>query len=93
MPWLLCVLTPRLARMYLPLTEPGILGAEGGLPYPAGPLGPLGSSSSQHRRTPEIVLKKDHASFRITSGPPVQSIAAAGGRVKDMNIFLDIDVS
>ena len=39
------------------------------------PLGPLGSSSSQHRRTPEIVLKKDHDSFRITSDPPVQSIA------------------
>ena len=30
------------------------------------PLGPLGSSSSQHRRTPEIVLQKGHASFRIT---------------------------
>jgi hypothetical protein len=30
------------------------------------PLGPLGSSSSQHRRTPELVLQKSHASFRIT---------------------------
>ena len=30
-----------------------------------GRLGPLGSSSPQHRRTPELVLKKDHASFRI----------------------------
>ena len=39
------------------------------------PSGPLGYSSSQHRRTPEIVLKKDHASFRITSDPHVQSIA------------------
>jgi len=28
------------------------------------PLGPLGSSSSQHRRTPELVLQKDHASFQ-----------------------------
>ena len=37
-----------------------------------GPLGPLGSSSSKHRRTPEIVLQKDHASFRITSSPPVK---------------------
>ena len=42
------------------------------------PLGPLGSSSSQHRRTPEIVLLKGHASFRITSGPPVQRIAVTG---------------
>ena len=40
-------------------------------------LGPLDSSSSQHRRTPELVLQKDHASFRITSGPPVQSIAVS----------------
>jgi len=31
------------------------------------PLGPLDSSSSQHRRTPELVLQKGHASFRITS--------------------------
>jgi len=30
------------------------------------PLGPLGSSSSQHRWTPELVLQKSHASFRIT---------------------------
>ena len=34
------------------------------------PLGPLGSSSSQHRRTPELVLQKSHASFRITYLPP-----------------------
>ena len=34
-------------------------------------LGPSGSSSSQHRRTPGIILLKDHASFRITSGPPL----------------------
>ena len=27
--------------------------------------GPLGYSSSQHRRTPELVLQKSHASFRI----------------------------
>ena len=33
------------------------------------PLGPLGSSSSQHRRTPNIVLWRDHDSFRITSSP------------------------
>jgi len=33
------------------------------------PSGPLGSSSSQHKRTPELVLQKDHASFRITSPP------------------------
>ena len=30
------------------------------------PLGPSGSSSSQHRRRPELVLQKSHASFRIT---------------------------
>eukprot|EP00290_Baffinella_frigidus_P009741 CAMPEP_0180138960 /NCGR_PEP_ID=MMETSP0986-20121125/13242_1 /TAXON_ID=697907 /ORGANISM="non described non described, Strain CCMP2293" /LENGTH=79 /DNA_ID=CAMNT_0022080959 /DNA_START=242 /DNA_END=477 /DNA_ORIENTATION=- len=30
-------------------------------------LGPLGSSSSHHRRTPELVLQKGHASFRMTS--------------------------
>ena len=41
-----------------------------------GPLGPLGSSSSQHRRTPELVLWKDHTSFQFTSAPPVQRIAA-----------------
>ena len=34
------------------------------------PLGPLGSSRSQHRRTPMFFLWKGHASFRITSGPP-----------------------
>ena len=34
------------------------------------PLGPLGSSSSQHRRTLELVLQKSHASFRITFRPP-----------------------
>ncbi|KAJ1480681.1 hypothetical protein T484DRAFT_1956065 [Baffinella frigidus] len=34
------------------------------------PLGPLGSSSSQHRRTPELVLQESHASFRITFRPP-----------------------
>jgi hypothetical protein len=39
-------------------------------------LGPLVSASSQHRRTPEIVLQKGHASFRITSSPPLQRIAA-----------------
>jgi len=33
-------------------------------------LGPLGSSSSQHRRTPELVLQRSHASFRITFRPP-----------------------
>ena len=32
-----------------------------------GPLGPSGSSSSRHRRKPEIVLWKGHAFFRITS--------------------------
>ena len=37
--------------------------------YGVSPLGPLGSSSSQHRCTPEIVLQKGHASFRITSSP------------------------
>ena len=34
-----------------------------------GPLGPLGSSSTQHRRTPELVQRKGQASFRITSSP------------------------
>ena len=32
----------------------------------AGPLGLLGSSSSHHRRTLELVLQKSPASFRIT---------------------------
>ena len=36
----------------------------------SGPFGPLGSSRSQHRRTPELVLQKSHASFRITFRPP-----------------------
>ena len=40
------------------------------------PLGILGHLSSKHRRTPEIVLSKGHASFRITSSSPVQRIAA-----------------
>ena len=38
------------------------------------PLGPVGSSSSQHRRTPEIVLEKGHASFWIKSSPPVEKV-------------------
>ena len=38
---------------------------------PSQTLGPLGSSSFQNRRTPEIVLLKGHASFRITSSPLV----------------------
>ena len=42
----------------------------------AGPSGPVGSSSSQYRRTLELVLPKKHASFRITSSFPVQRIAA-----------------
>jgi hypothetical protein len=33
-------------------------------------LGPLGSSSTQRRRTLELVLQKRHASFRITFRPP-----------------------
>ena len=37
---------------------------------PRCPLGPLGSSSSQQRRTPGLVLQKSHASFRITFRPP-----------------------
>ena len=44
-----------------------------------------GSSSSRCRRTPEIVLQGDHASFRTTSGPPVQwntaTITPLGGEV------------
>jgi hypothetical protein len=40
------------------------------------PSGRLGSSSSQYRRTPELVLQKGHASFRITSSLSVQRIAA-----------------
>ena len=40
-------------------------------PQKSDPLGPLGSSSLQYRRTPEIVLWKDHASCRITSSPPL----------------------
>ena len=35
-------------------------------------LGPVGSSSSQYRRTLELVLQKSHASFRITSSFPVR---------------------
>ena len=34
------------------------------------PSGSSGSASSQHRWTPELVLYKGHASFRITSSPP-----------------------
>ena len=45
-----------------------------------GPSGPLGSSSSQHRRTLEVVLQKSHASFRITSGLPVERSAESGSR-------------
>ena len=33
-------------------------------------LGPLGSSSSQHKRTPKLVLQKSNASFRVTFRPP-----------------------
>ena len=50
------------------------------LSMPPPPLGLSGSSSSQHRRKPEIVLHKGHASLRITSAPPVQGIAATGYR-------------
>ena len=39
-------------------------------------LGPFGASSSQHMLTLELVLQKRHASFRITSSPTVQRIAA-----------------
>ena len=35
-----------------------------------------GSSSSQYRRTLELVLQKGHASFRIKSSFPVQRISA-----------------
>ena len=42
---------------------------------PESPLGPLGSLSSQYRRTLELVLQKSHASFRITSSFPVQRIS------------------
>ncbi|KAJ1473894.1 hypothetical protein T484DRAFT_3304412 [Baffinella frigidus] len=56
-------------------------GAAGGTHAPTAPrpLGPLGSSSSHDRRTPELILQKGHASFRITSSPPVQRIAAETG--------------
>ena len=39
-------------------------------PEGTNPLGPLGSSSSQHMRTLELVLQKSHASFWITFSPP-----------------------
>ena len=42
-------------------------------------LGPLGSSSSQHRRPPELILRKGRASFRITSGPPSQKDRGRNG--------------
>ena len=42
-------------------------------------LGPLDSSSSQHRRTLEVVLQKNRASLRITSSRPLQKIAAETG--------------
>ena len=35
-----------------------------------GPLVQSGSSKSQHRQTPKVVLQKSHASFRITFRPP-----------------------
>ena len=53
------------------------------------PLGILGHLSSKHRRTPEIVLSKGHASFRITSSSPVQRIAADTGS-NDFSRFEDI---
>ena len=34
------------------------------------PVGPSGSPSSQHRRTPELVPQESRASFRITFRPP-----------------------
>ena len=43
-----------------------------GIVYPSGPLG---SSITQHRRTPGFFLDKGCAFFRITSGPPIQRIA------------------
>ena len=33
--------------------------------HPEGPLRPLGSSSSQRRWTPELVLQESHSSFRV----------------------------
>ena len=41
---------------------------------PQGPLGPLGSSSSHHRRTLELVLQKGPASFRCFGGALVLCI-------------------
>ena len=55
----------------------GVGGTVGGH---SGPLGPLDSSSSQHRRTPELVLQKSHASFRITFRPPHAWGGTVGGR-------------
>ena len=37
-----------------------------GVGVDVGPLGPLGSSSSHHRRTLELVLQRSPVSFRIT---------------------------
>ncbi|KAJ1470919.1 hypothetical protein T484DRAFT_3566487 [Baffinella frigidus] len=51
-------------------------------PYGIRPLGPLGSSSSQHRRTPELVLQKRHASFRITFRLPGAEDPSSGGPVR-----------
>ena len=48
------------------------------LPQLQGPVGPSGSPSSQHRRTPELVLQKSHASFRITKSVLDQRRARLG---------------
>jgi len=54
------------------------------------PLGPSGCSSSQHRRTPELVLQKSHASFREPRTPepqddqrPGANFALCGARHKE----------
>ncbi|KAJ1492793.1 hypothetical protein T484DRAFT_1880539, partial [Baffinella frigidus] len=61
-----------------PLREIGDLGG-GGL-RGQGPLGPLGSSSTHHRRTLELVLQGGPASVGIASSPPVLRIAAETGQ-------------
>jgi hypothetical protein len=47
-----------------------ILHGTGIAAIPHVPLGPLGPSSSQHRRTLELVLQESHVYFRITFRPP-----------------------
>jgi hypothetical protein len=55
------------------------------------PLGALGFSSFQHRRTPEVVLQKSHASFRITFRPRPGAEDRGKHRLKGYPQSADVD--